>query len=299
MKTIENEYFQAQINEVGAELTSLIDKKSGVNCIWDGDPDVWAKHAPNLFPAIGRSMNDHYYVDGKKYEMPQHGVGFFHKYSAEQLSSNRVKFTMRSDDETKRYYPFEFEFSIKFELVGRRLRMIDTVKNLNDKPMSFAVGTHPAFNVPIGSTSNDRFEDYYLTFDPSVKTLKYHEFTFKTGVPLRTGKILKLNEYNGNFLPLTHELFKDGLIVMTESNSLNGVSLKSKDGKHSVTAHFNDFPQLCLWTQNDPKAKFLCIEPFYGVSDKYGDEIELKNKEGNCVLDEHQERSFIIDYDIE
>ncbi|WP_125589026.1 aldose 1-epimerase family protein [Companilactobacillus jidongensis] len=299
MKTIENEYLKAEINEMGAELTSLVDKKSEANYIWNGNPDIWAKHAPNLFPAIGRSMNDHYYVDGKEYEMPQHGVGFFHNYEAEQLSNNSIRFTMKSDEETKKYYPFEFEFLIKFELIGRRLRMIDTVKNLNNTSMSFAVGTHPAFNVPIGANNDGRFEDYYLTFDPAVKGLKYHEFTFKTGVPLRTGKVLNLDSYNGDFLPLSHELFKDGLIVMTEDNQLNGVSLKSKDGLHSIKAHFNDFPQLCLWTQDDPKAKFLCIEPFYGVSDKYGDEIELKNKEGNCVLEANQERSFVIDYDIE
>ncbi|APX71801.1 aldose 1-epimerase family protein [Companilactobacillus allii] len=299
MKSIENEFFKAEINELGAELTSLVDKKSGVNYIWDGNTDVWAKRAPNLFPSIGRSMNDHYYVGGKRYEMPQHGVGFFHNYEAEQISDNSIRFILKSDEETIKYYPFEFEFSIKFELIGRRLRMIDTVKNLNDKFMSFAVGTHPAFNVPIGNIDNNNFEDYYLTFYPEVKKLKYHEFTFKTGVPLRTGRVLNLDSYNGDYLPLSHELFKDGLIVMTEDNKLTGVSLKSKDGNHSINARFNDFPQLCLWTQNDAKAKFLCIEPFYGVSDKYGDEIELKDKEGNCVLEPHQERSFIIDYSIE
>lgn len=298
MKTIENEYLKAEINELGAELTSLVNKSNGASYIWDGNPEVWAKHAPNLFPSIGRSMNDHYYVDGKRYEMPQHGIGFFHNYNVRQLSSNSITLIMKSDDETRKYYPFEFEFSIKFELIGKRLRMIDNVKNLNDKSMSFAVGTHPAFNVPIGE-SEGSFEDYYLTFAPNVSRLKYHQFTFKTGVPLRTGKIENLNSYNGDFLPLNHGLFKDGLIVMTEENHLNGVSLKSKDGKHCISAHFSDFPQLCLWTKDDPKARFLCIEPFYGVSDKYGNEIELKDKEGNCILDGHQERSFIVDYDID
>lgn len=71
MVTIQNDRFTATINEVGAELTHLVDQASHRDLIWNND--LWPKHAPVLFPAIGRSNEDSYLIDGQRYEMPQHG----------------------------------------------------------------------------------------------------------------------------------------------------------------------------------------------------------------------------------
>ncbi len=296
MQTIENDVLKVEINELGAELTSIVDKSTGFNYIWEDKPKVWPKHAPNLFPAIGRSMNEHYLVNGQRYEMPQHGIGFFHHYVAEKLAANCVKFTMHSDEETHQYYPFDFTFTIQFELHGKSIRMIDTVENPNDETLSFAVGTHPAWNIPM--KPNERFEDYYLTFGTKPKKLTYHEFMFDNGAPLRTGKILELQQYDGERLPLTRDLFKNGLIVFNETNKLNRLELHSTKGSQGITVHFRDFPQLCIWTQSDERASFLCLEPFYGVSDQYGQEVELMDKVGNYHMAAHELRTFTIDYDI-
>lgn len=296
MQTIENEFLKVDINELGAELTKVVDKETGFNYIWDANPNVWAKHAPNLFPAIGRSMNEHYLVNGKRYEMPQHGVGFFHNYEPEKVAKNIVKFTLKADEQTREYYPFDFEFTIQFELRDKAIRMIDTVKNLNDEVLSFAVGTHPAWNIPMGQ--NEGFTDYQLTFGPKREKLTYHEFMFDNGAPLRTGKIKQLAEYDGEKLPLNHDLFQDGLIVFDESNQLDELTLQSTKSDHGVTVRFKDFPQLCIWTQADEKASFLCLEPFYGVSDKYGKEVELMDKQGNLHMPAKEARTFVIDYEI-
>lgn len=296
MQTIQSKDLTVTINELGAELTSVIDKHSGFNYIWDANPSVWPKHAPNLFPAIGRSMNDHYLVNGKRYEMPQHGVGFFHHYQVETVRDNMVRFVMVADEETRQYYPFNFKLTIQFEVVDKRLRMIDTVENPNDAVLSFALGTHPAWNIPFAA--GETFSDYYVTFAPRPTQLSYYEFMFDHGAPLRTGKILTLPEYDGERLPLKHALFNNGLIVFDEANHLDELTVHSTHHAHTITAKFADFPQLCLWTQADEAASFLCLEPFYGVSDQYGQETELMAKAGNCHLPAHSARSFVIDYEI-
>ncbi|MGC3011491.1 aldose 1-epimerase family protein, partial [Enterococcus faecalis] len=51
---IENEFLIATYAEEGAELVSLQSKETGIEYIWQGKPEFWARHAPVLFPIVGR-----------------------------------------------------------------------------------------------------------------------------------------------------------------------------------------------------------------------------------------------------
>ena len=73
MLKIENELLTARINPVGAELSSLIKKNTEREYIWQAEPSVWGRHAPLLFPAVGRMSGDSFIYDGKKYFMQKHG----------------------------------------------------------------------------------------------------------------------------------------------------------------------------------------------------------------------------------
>ncbi len=46
---IENEFLIATFAEEGAELVSLQSKETGIEYIWQGNPEFWARHAPVLF----------------------------------------------------------------------------------------------------------------------------------------------------------------------------------------------------------------------------------------------------------
>ena len=37
------------------------------------DPAVWGRHAPVLFPLVGRLPGDVYHHEGRDYKLPQHG----------------------------------------------------------------------------------------------------------------------------------------------------------------------------------------------------------------------------------
>ncbi len=54
---IENEYLRATVADAGAELISVREKASGAERIWTGDPAVWNRHAPLLFPFVGKVID--------------------------------------------------------------------------------------------------------------------------------------------------------------------------------------------------------------------------------------------------
>ena len=53
MIRLENEQVIVKIKEMGAELTSVLDRASGYEFIWQGDPNYWGRQAPILFPIVG------------------------------------------------------------------------------------------------------------------------------------------------------------------------------------------------------------------------------------------------------
>ena len=53
MIQLENEQVIVKIKEMGAELTSVLDRASSYEFIWQGDPNYWGRQAPILFPIVG------------------------------------------------------------------------------------------------------------------------------------------------------------------------------------------------------------------------------------------------------
>ena len=63
---------------IGAELTSI--KYNSEERLHQGESVLdkegkvfWKRHAPVLFPIVGSLKNNTTYIDGKKYQMSQHG----------------------------------------------------------------------------------------------------------------------------------------------------------------------------------------------------------------------------------
>ena len=54
---IENDIISADIDLHGAELTSLKKQGSDEELIWTADKEYWNRHAPMLFPIVGKVWN--------------------------------------------------------------------------------------------------------------------------------------------------------------------------------------------------------------------------------------------------
>ena len=70
--SLSNGVISAVIATKGAELVSLKDS-AGAEWLWQADPAVWGRHAPILFPIVGRATNDAIRYRGVAYPIGQHG----------------------------------------------------------------------------------------------------------------------------------------------------------------------------------------------------------------------------------
>ena len=73
MHTIENEELRVMISDHGAELSGIFDKKNNREVLWNADPKYWKRHAPVLFPNVGRLYKDTCLIGGETYTSGQHG----------------------------------------------------------------------------------------------------------------------------------------------------------------------------------------------------------------------------------
>ena len=86
--TIENSKIKVTISDMGAEMTSLVLKKTGTEYLWQADTEYWTGHAYNLFPICGRLWDGKYTYKGNTYEMNLHGFARKTEYQlAEQTET--------------------------------------------------------------------------------------------------------------------------------------------------------------------------------------------------------------------
>ena len=129
----------------GAELISA--KLNGIEKIHDGK-NFWNRHSPVLFPIVGKLKNGKTIIAGKTYEMGQHG--FARDMEFEKIDEN--SYVLKSNEETLKKFPFEFELYISYEIDENKLTTKYKVINKSNELMIFGLGGHPAFAVlAIGS----------------------------------------------------------------------------------------------------------------------------------------------------
>jgi len=83
--------------------------------------------------------------------------------------------------------------------------------------------------------------------------------------------------------------------MILENPEITEITLKSTKSDHNVTINLKDFPYLALWTVEDQEAPFICIEPFAGLPDKYGQIVDIYKKQGNNIISPKTKKSFIYE----
>ena len=87
-----NDYIEIQIKSKGAELCSL--KKENLEYLWQGDEKFWARHAPVLFPIVGKLIDDEYILNDKTYKMSQHGFARDCDFELIKKTENSLSFKL-------------------------------------------------------------------------------------------------------------------------------------------------------------------------------------------------------------
>ena len=271
---LSNNQIKATFSTKGAELISVI--KDGQEKIWIGDPDVWAAHAPFLFPICGGLKDDKFIYEGKEYILQKHGYIRFVEFEVESHSDTKLVFLHRWNDETISQYPFHYELRVIYTLEGTELKVDYNVKNLDDSCMYYSVGSHEGYYCPEG------IEEYSIIFD------KPEDLDSN----ILNGNLLEYNAINVGKniyeLPLKYEYFAVDALVFLNPNSRK-VSLKNRKTGEEIGLEFKDHDFFLLWTK--PGAKYICMEPWCGCHDFVDSDYDFKNKKGIIKLSGKEEKT--------
>ena len=275
MYTLTSSTTRATLSAYGAELTSFVTRINGLEYLWQADPAVWARHAPVLFPIVGRLPEDTYLHNGQTYKLTQHGFARDREFAVISRKDYESVFRLTDDEASRAVYPFAFELDITYTLRDDELEVRWQVRNPSaTEELLFSIGAHPAFRLPL--LSEEKVEDYFFAFDHPV-TAERH--LLKGG--LLSGETAPSLQ-NQAELPLTYELFADDALVFKHYD-FTRVALRSRRSPHFVRVQFDGFPYLGLWTKG-PGAEFVCIEPWQGIASSVGRPTELSDKEGILSL---------------
>src|ERR1700719_78376 len=124
----------AEIDAHGAQLSTLRDRDAR-DLLWNGDPAVWSGRAPLLFPIVGALVNGSYRCGSKTYRLPRHGFARDRIFSIEEAASSTALFRLIPDEASLLVYPFHFELTVRFALVGPTLSLTASIRNTGDTDM--------------------------------------------------------------------------------------------------------------------------------------------------------------------
>lgn len=281
---IKNATASAKADTSGAELRSF-KREDGQELLWQGNMKYWGGQAPVLFPIVGALRNGKVKIEGKWYEMGRHGFARRMEYEIADQCEDSVSLKLSSGEASKVYYPFDFCFTVNYRLSDSSLTTEFIVENTGDKIMPFAVGGHPAYNVPI--LPGEEFEDYRIEFGKTenqkcpVIDLKECLIDFSKS---------EFGIENSNIIELKHELFYKDALVFSDLNSDEVRIVSSKSG-HGIAMDISEFPMLGIWScVND--GPYVALEPWTGCATAVDEDDNFESKRGMTFLKPGEKQSF-------
>ncbi|MEN3146834.1 aldose 1-epimerase family protein [Neorhizobium sp. IRAMC:178] len=268
---ISNQYLTADISSLGSEMQALA-AADGRSFLWNGDAAFWNGRSPVLFPMVGKAPENRISVDGKSYEMGQHGFARRSEFTLAASSGTMCRYELAASDATRAVYPFEFLLAVEHSLDGRTLTVAAEVENRDRKSMPFGLGFHPAFVWPI----------------PGAAATAAHIITLANGAepPLTRleGGLVKpeklASPFKAGSLTLDHAMFEADAMIFPEGAG-EGLTYAA-DGGPALKFSFENLPNLALWQKSG--APFICIEPWHGTAVELGGSDDIARRPYGVVL---------------
>jgi galactose mutarotase-like enzyme len=248
----------------GGELQSL-QAPGGRELLWQAGPQ-WPRHAPVLFPIVGRLARDTLTHEGRSYHLTQHGFARDRRFRFISRDARSCRLLLEDDAESRAIYPFAFRLEIEYRIEASTLAVGITLSNPSPAVLPASLGVHPAFLWPL---------------DPRVAA-EAHEIVFAEAEPssirrVREGLLRPQAEptpIRGRHLALHDGLFADDAMIL-EAPASHSLRYGVRDGA-GLEIGWTGFSQLGLWSK--PGAGFLCIEPWSGLASPEGFEGEFITK---------------------
>ena len=286
-------YTQILTSKYGGELISfkLNGKEKihqGEDCVDENGKVYWKRHSPVLFPIVGKLKRNQTIINARTYEMFQHGFARDLEFEPITKLDNFHSYVLKSNKNTLTRYPFEFELYTTYRLDENKLTTMYKVINTGKSNMPFCIGGHPAFQINYEDLVKG---DYYLEFEEDED--KIHFLYLVDGlIGTEYAKNIMVDKRR---IMLNKDTFKNDAIIMKGMTSAK-ISLKRKSTDRKIlTMDFSEFPYLAIWSK--PGAPFICIEPWYGLSDTIKSSGIFAEKTSIIILKPNEE--FDCKYTVE
>lgn len=280
---IANNHLTLTVAHRGAEPVSL--RAGDREYLWQGNPAYWKRHAPILFPIVGKVFDNTYRVGTQEYHLPQHGFARDRDFDLIGQTDDSLTFQLASDDETLLAYPYPFILTAYYRLNQSQLCCQWTLENPADQDMYFMLGAHPAFNYPQFDPADSVFGHMaFFLHDQPVTQLTVTRLS-QQGYALADQLPLPLPE--GQLLLTPYTFRHDALVI--EGRQADRVVMHDKQRRPFLEVTF-DAPVFGLWSPVG--APFCCIEPWYGRTDEEGFAGTIEQRQHIQRLEPHKTFSF-------
>ena len=163
--SISNGSLTASIDTIGAQLMSL--QKGESEYLWQGDANWWPRRAPILFPIVGVLKDGMAESAEGTVSLARHGLARLNQFEVVEQSTSSVTLQLKSTEETRKSYPYDFELRLIFSLSDDTLTQTYEVTNTGNVVLPFTLGAHPAFNIPVPGVEAASLDQYRLLFTRS------------------------------------------------------------------------------------------------------------------------------------
>lgn len=266
----------ATIKADGAELSSL-SGPDGAEYLWQAGP-IWPRHAPVLFPIVGRLKDDTLRHNGRSFRLTQHGFARDRRFEWVERTATIARLELYDDPATREMFPFPFRLEVAYEVEGSTLTQSFSVTNFGYDTMPASFGAHPAFVWPLA---------------PGVaKTAHTITFDADETAPIRRlagGLLLPQtaeNPIRHRILPLDEALFAADALIL--DHPISRRVTYAAPGTASITVAWDGLEQLGIWSK---PADFVCIEPWYGFASPVDFDGEILDKPGMALIQPGETRS--------
>ena len=251
--TISNQYLQATISSLAAEVISL--KKNGKEFIWDRNNDDWHNCNPILFPIVGPLKNNSYTYNNKQFTLTQHGFLRRSQFKFIEVKKDSLKLQFKQNDATKELYPFDFCLTVQYLLENDKLVLKYHLEIHDEKDLPFDIGFHPAF--VCANYYQADFNKIYVNFE------KKEENIAKT-IPL--SQLVNLEKQETFF----YQRFKSEYVELV-------------NGDNIIRIYIKDFTTLGFWRKY-PQSNFICIEPQHPYNELKKNNFFNRDNQTNNLL---------------
>jgi galactose mutarotase-like enzyme len=192
---------------------------------------------PILFPICGNLPDNLFIYHNRQYTIKQHGFARDSQWKVVAQSINnsaKIILSLKSNEQTRVAYPFDFKLIFSYELKGHKLIINQAYTNESKEKMPFSAGFHP----------------YFWCLDKSKLELNIPSNEYQDQVSNQ------LHTFN-NFL----DYDQDEIDIAFKSLGRNTASWRDHQRGLKVIIEYSDlFTTLVFWTVKGKN--YICLEPW-------------------------------------